>query len=307
MPGIPDEVAGSLGIRPDQITVLKEHPGENGSWLAEAADGRPVVVRRYNALATRADLAYEHAVLAYLSEAGWVVPAPLSDLVGHDGLLYCLTRHVPGRAIRPEPLAQRRRRGRDLARLHLALRDLAGPGGRAGLAGQRPGWQAQHTGPTVHASLDWPGCVRALAEVSPRLASWADAAAASVHEELARLGAADLPLLVVHGDFTEWNVHYWRGRLAGVVDFALTHLDSRPYELAIARSYRAPEMIDAYREELAARGWPLSELEEVAIVPVYRAFRVDMTAWFMAVGQRTGHFDLATIELHLSRTGTGPP
>jgi hypothetical protein len=40
-----------------------------------------------------------------------------------------------------------------------------------------------------------------------------------------------------------WNVHYRRGRLAGVIDFGLAHLDSRPWELAVARTYRAPEAI----------------------------------------------------------------
>ena len=39
---------------------------------------------------------------------------------------------------------------------------------------------------------------------------------------LADIGAAELPLTVVHGDFAEWNVHYERGRLAGVIDFGLT-------------------------------------------------------------------------------------
>src|SRR3981081_1857681 len=51
---------------------------------------------------------------------------------------------------------------------------------------------------------------------------------------LGALGAQALPVMVVHGDFAEWNVHYLRSRLAGVIDFGLTHLDSRPYELAVA-------------------------------------------------------------------------
>ena len=96
-------------------------------------------------------------------------------------------------------------------------------------------------------------------------------------------------------------------RLAGVIDFGLTHLDSRPYELAIARTYRAPEAVDAYRAELARLGWPLSELEEAALGPVYRAFRLDMTAWQLKVGHETGDYDLAMIERQLARTGTPPP
>ncbi len=102
-------------------------------------------------------------------------------------------------------------------------------------------------------------------------------------------------------------MHYLHGKLAGVIDFGLTHLDTRPYELAIARTYRSPQTASAYRAQLAGRGWPLSELEEAAVVPVYRAFRVDMAAWQMEHGRRTGDYDLAMIERQLSRTGTPPP
>jgi hypothetical protein len=101
-------------------------------------------------------------------------------------------------------------------------------------------------------------------------------------------------------------VHYDRGRLAGVVDFGLTHLDSRPYELAIARTYRSPEAAAAYRVELAKLGWPMTELEEAVTDPVYRAFRVDMAAWQAHEGLRSGRYDLAVIERQLERTGVGP-
>jgi Ser/Thr protein kinase RdoA (MazF antagonist) len=295
------DVSGLVpGRRPQRIVTLKDVPRENGSWLLEDHDGR-VVLRRYHEGATPKDLAYEHAALRHLAGTGWVVPEPIGELIRRDGCWYCLTRYVPGRAVAAETPAQRRRRGRDLARLHLALRDL-GP-----RLGQRPGWRAQHEGITVHVSLDWEACLRGLTDASPRFGAWARAAAAETQAALAAIGAHELPVMVVHGDFAEWNVHYERGRLAGVIDFGLTHLDSRPYELAIARTYRAPEAIDAYRAELARLGWPLSQLEEAALGPVYRAFRLDMTAWQLKVGRETGDYDLAMIERQLARTGTPPP
>jgi homoserine kinase type II len=159
----------------------------------------------------------------------------------------------------------------------------------------------------VYPGGNWEERVRGLAAVSPRLAGWAQAAAARVRDSLAVIGADGLPVTVVHGDFAEWNVHYSRGRLAGVIDFGLTHVDTRPYELAIARTYRAPEAAEAYRAELAARGWPLSEREEAAVDPVYRAFRVGMAAAEMEDGRLTGRYDLAMIERKLSRTGTAAP
>jgi Ser/Thr protein kinase RdoA (MazF antagonist) len=298
--GPPADVLARLGVRPGSVRTLKDVPGENASWLAATGTGRRVL-RRYHAGATPADLAYEHAVLRHLGRAGWVVPEPVSELTEHDAAYYCLTRFVPGRAVPDEPEPQRRRRGRDLARLHLALRDL-GP-----RFGQRPGWRAQHAGVTVHTGLDWAACVRGLLAVSQRLGAWAQAAAADTTAGLAAVGAGALPLTVVHGDFAAWNVHYSRGRLAGVVDFGLTHLDSRPYELAIARTYRAPETAAAYAAELARRGWPLTELEQAAIEPVYRAFRLDMAAWAVHAGLLAGQLDLTAVERQLARTGTRPP
>lgn len=300
MTGPPARVLDLLGVLPGSVVALKDLPPGNGSWAAETADGQRVVLRRYHFRSTAADLAYEHRVLVHLSDRGWVVPVPVSRLCEHDGRFYCLTRYVPGRAVAAETAAQQRRRGRDLARLHLGLRGL---GGRLG---QRPGWRAQHSGFSVHTGLDWQACVRALSEASPRLGQWLQSAAAQAHADLAAVGADGLPLLVVHGDFAEWNVHYDRGRLAGVVDFGLTHLDSRPYELAIARTYRAPQVTEAYRAQLARLGWPLSELEEAAIEPVYRAFRVDMASWPAEELLRGGEANLAVIERQLARTGTKP-
>jgi Ser/Thr protein kinase RdoA (MazF antagonist) len=295
------QVLELMGLRPRRIVELKDVPLGNGNWLIETAGGERFVVRRYHPQTTEEDLGYEHAVLGYLAAAGWVVPAAIGQAVRWQGRWYCLTRYVPGQAVRPEDAGQRRRRGRDLARLHRAVR------GVEERIGQRPGWRPQHSAVTVRAANQWDVCVRGLAAVSPRLASWADAAATQAHETLAALGTDALPVVVVHGDFAEWNVHYDNERLAGVIDFGLTHVDSRPYELAIARTYRAPEMLDAYRAELAACGWPLSELEEAAIGPVYRAFRVGMVAAEMEDGLITGNFDLAMIERQLSRTGTAAP
>jgi Ser/Thr protein kinase RdoA (MazF antagonist) len=298
--GVPAQVLDALGLQPLSVIALKDVPLENGSWLVKLRGGE-CVLRRYHVGAVPEDLSYEHSVLRYLAAAGWVVPEPIGQLIHYAGRWYCPTRYVPGEAISRESAGQRRRRGRDLARLHLALRSL---GGRIG---QRHGWRTQHSGVTVHTGIDWDACVRGVMEVSPRLGCWACAAAAEARDALAAIGADELPVTVVHGDFAEWNVHYEHGQLAGVIDFGLTHLDSRPYELAIARTYRSPETIDAYRAELARSGWPLSELEEAAVGPINRSFRVDVAAWEMDHGRRTGDYDVAMIERQLARTGTAPP
>ncbi|HEX4088045.1 MAG TPA: phosphotransferase [Trebonia sp.] len=297
----PDQALSLLGVRAGRVVALKDVPIGNGNWLVETVAGQRMVLRRYWPQATEAELAYEHAVLRHLAGVGWVVPAALGDPVRWQGRWWCLTRYVPGQPVRGEDAGQRGRRGRDLARLHLALRGLTER------VGQRPGWRAQHRGVSVQDGDRWEERVRGLASVSPRLASWAQAAAAEAGASLAALGADALPVMVVHGDFAEWNVHYDGERLAGVIDFGLAHVDTRPYELAIARAYRAPELIASYRAELASCGWPLSALEEAAIGPVYRAFRVGMAAAELADGLTTGVYNLAMIERQLSMTGTPPP
>jgi Ser/Thr protein kinase RdoA (MazF antagonist) len=302
---VPDEppaaVLAALGAGRCEVTALSDVPGGNANWLINGDSGHRLVLRRHHSEATPAGLAWEHAVLHHLAGAGWTVPEPLGELTEYQGHWYELNRYVPGHPVRPEGRGEQAQRGRVLARLHLALREL---GDRIG---PRPGWRPQHTHTTGLTSIDWGASVRALAAASPRLAEWASTAAAGTRSELAAAGAAALPVTVVHGDFAEWNMHYTGGHLTGVIDFELTHLDSRPFELAMARTYRAPAAAAAYRAELARLGWPLSPLEESATGPVYRAVRVGLAAWPLEQGRRTGRFDLAAIERPLSRSGTPPP
>ena len=295
------DVLAVLDVRATEITVLKDLPYGNRCWLVQGFRGDALVLRRYHDLAAHEDLVYEHAVLRHLADHGWVVPDPIGELVHHAGGWWCLTRFVPGGPVRDETTDQRRRRGRDLALLHLALRGLEGH------LGQRPGWQAQHTAVSVHTDINWDAALRRFARVHPRLADWAYSAAVDARRVLGAIGTDGLPTLVVHGDFHEGNVHYDRAGLAGVIDFGLTHVDSRPYELAIARTYRAPEAVDAYREALARSDWPLIDVEEAAIEPIHHAFRTDMVAWQLDHGGRVGVYDTAMIERQLLRTPTPPP
>jgi Ser/Thr protein kinase RdoA (MazF antagonist) len=66
--------------------------------------------------------------------------------------------------------------------------------------------------------------------------------AARFGEAAAALEARDLPGVfaghprrIVHGDFSPWNIRVRGGRLAGVIDFDLAHLDVRAADVAWAR------------------------------------------------------------------------
>ena len=287
-----------LGVGVRRFRRIGEHVAKEGNanWHVWTAGSQRSVLRRYHSWTTPEDLEYEHTVLRFLVAAGWKAPAPLAGPLEHQGRWYCLTSYVLGRARKKATAAERHQRGRDLAKLQMALRPLSGT------IGQRPRFRALHEAIPAHRDLDWAGGIEALASQSSDLADWAERARAAAIDELQRLGAADLPVTLVHGDFAEWNVHYQRARLVGVVDFAMTHLDSRPSELAIARTYRSPEVIAGYCERLKQLGWPLSELEDAAIEPMNRAFRVDMTAWLLEEGRRLGRFDTDMIIRQLERT-----
>lgn len=82
-----------------------------------------------------------------------------------------------------------------------------------------------------------------------------------------------------HGDFTRWNLLFAGARLSGVIDFDLTHLDSRAADLAMARAARTPAVLDGYRAEAERLGWPLAPEEEAAVTSLDAALRIAIIGW----------------------------
>src|SRR3984957_8931784 len=111
------QVLTLMGLRPSRVVMLKDVPLGNGNWLVETATAERFVLRRYRPQVTQQDLAYAHAVLGHLASVGWVVPAALGAPIFSCVVWSCLPGSVPAEPIRAEDAGQRRRRGRDLARL----------------------------------------------------------------------------------------------------------------------------------------------------------------------------------------------
>ena len=108
-----------------------------------------------------------------------------------------------------------------------------------------------------------------------------------------------LPQAIVHGDFASWNVHFDDdGQLAGVIDFDLSHPDSRSWEFVIARLDLAPELLAGYQRATAD---PLSDPELAAIEPLQIVLQVLMVMAGLWNGQHSGHFDEAMIAAHLAK------
>jgi len=67
------------------------------------------------------------------------------------------------------------------------------------------------------------------------------------------------PGIVIHGDFTPWNLRYQEGKLTGILDFELAHWDHRVGDFALSWRGKYDEVIYGYDEvtPLDAEEWEL--------------------------------------------------
>jgi Ser/Thr protein kinase RdoA (MazF antagonist) len=259
--------------------ALGQHLGgsRNKHWVARSR-GQPVVLRRYGE-PVPADVGYELRVVQELANRGWPVPEPIGDPIVLNGVTWVVMRWLRGNAL-PEPgePAEQRSRGRLLARLHLHAAELTP-------LGQRSGWlRADEL--VTDPELD--GVLRAYESYYPedaRLLRW--------HLDHARQAFADLEVgtarqLVLHGDFTPWNLHYDRGELSGILDFDFTHLDFLVADFALSWRGRYDDVVSGYQEIT-----PLDPIDLALITPVY-------WAW-MFIGVRTAIEGMIRGEVEPSR------
>lgn len=122
------------GVTP--VTTRRIKRGRNVHWVVTTTSD-PVVLRKYAAECTSAEVDYEIQVLLHLAGQEWPVPIPLAAPVSRPDGIWCLFSYLPGRSPAPRSrasvVAEQQRRGRLLARLHADTAPLAA-------LGQRPGW-----------------------------------------------------------------------------------------------------------------------------------------------------------------------
>ena len=296
------DIADLLGLRIERFEETRATDAEsvgNGNWLGWTDKGECLVLRRYHMLHTEESLAYESKVLHHLTAKGWSVPTPIAGPIRYDERLWAATRFVPGKPHAAETPEQVEERGTLLARLHADLRELE--------PAPREGFFVACDLDAMGAFQDWGPGVAALRTERPDLADWADAAMAEAKELVAERNLRELPRIVVHGDFAEWNLHFTDDRLSGIIDFDLTHGDSRSWEFVIALVHRSPGLLTGYQRTATELGIPLTEEEIAAIEPLQRVFRVNMVMADLWSGPRAGGFNLPNIEHQLGLTKTPKP
>ncbi len=263
-----------FNVTPTAVRRIRR--GRNIHWVVRTATA-PVVLRRYASDCTPAGVAYELAVLAHLGERGWPVPPLLAPaVVSHCGI-WCLFGYLGGRRRSLRSAAGRRTddvlRGRLLAELHADLADIKH-------LGQRDGWRT-----TPEGLFDRTGKQPAndvLQEYASRdpetgrlLLEYLDEATKRLSELMPE---APEPI-VIHGDFTPWNLRFAAGRLSGVLDFDITHLDLRVADFALSWRGRYDGVLEGY-EQVS----PLSDIERELLIPVYWAWMIAVALWSIEEG-----------------------
>jgi Ser/Thr protein kinase RdoA (MazF antagonist) len=221
-------------------------------WWVESQD-RWYILKRYHPWLSRDAVTYEHSVLRELADHGLPVAVPLTAEGGDTSVrsgeaLWGLYPFLPGRpAAARDWMWHAPKAAECLALLHNALAQCA-PAGRA-----HPDWEAW-TSTRLDALIGgWPY----VAEVGGGLVG-------AVRDHLAHryfgAGSAQLPAIIVHGEYTPMNV-LWNGQqLVGIVDFEKAHADSALFDFAAGLGSRHPPLLRAVLATYT-RVRPLSEAE----------------------------------------------
>lgn len=223
-------IVRAFGIEPDAIRRVSQR--QNTHWRVRAGADR-YALRRVGAwLDVENDIDWEVAVVRQWAAAGMPVAAPLGPPLQIDGATWLMMPWLRGRPLGRQPWtdAEYEQLGGLLAAVHLDTAAVPVPA-------QRPGW-------TSYVDAAWPvagGAARRAvllaelakvdAEVARRFACAADALEA---RDLPRV-FAHYPRRTIHADFGPWNIRLHGGRLVGVLDFELAHVDLVAGDVAQSR------------------------------------------------------------------------
>ncbi len=251
-----------MGISASRIQLIAHR--QNTHWLVESA-GQRAVLRQYASDRSHGDVRWELRLLERLDERGWPVPTPVAPSVEAGGSIWCAFRYMSGRAPAPRSVAgvraEQRRRGRLLAQLHADMSDLVE-------IGQREGWRRADEGLFDRTGkLPVDEVLSQYEHESPEEGGVLRAYADRMRERLSELLPYAPTPVVVHGDFTPWNIRYLRGTLSAVLDFDSAHLDLRVADFALSWRGHYDDVVRGY-EEVS----PLEPVEQELLLPIYWAW-----------------------------------
>ncbi len=271
----PRDALANMGIQPSRIRCITHR--RNTHWLVDTPERR-LVLRRYASDRTPGDVAYEIQLLDYLQKRGWPIPTLVAPTIEVMNTSWCAFEYMPGRAPAPRSSngvrAEQRRRGQLLALLPADMRDMAS-------VGQRESWRRADEG-----LFDRTGRMPAddvLAQYERR--SPEDGRILRMYDEQMQerlrelLPYAPVPV-VVHGDFTPWNIRFIGGHLSAILDFDAAHLDLRVADFALTWRGQYHDVVYGY-EDVS----PLEDIEKALIVPIFWAWIIGSSIAGMETGE----------------------
>jgi Ser/Thr protein kinase RdoA (MazF antagonist) len=159
-----------------------------------------------------------------LRERGWPVSELVEQPLHHAGQIWCLLTKLSGSGTTDKSKDEQLRRGRLLAQLHESTAELTD-------LGQRAGFQLPHE------ILSDPGLRGALQKYEVLRPDTGYLLRWHLEKALHRLDVLEVSQadkLVLHSDFTSWNVLYVDDTLTGILDFEATHLNYRVADFALS-------------------------------------------------------------------------
>lgn len=243
----------------------------NQHWLVNFRNER-LVLRRWTKLSEVDDIEYEARLLKSIAALGWPVAPVVEGPVELWGQMWCLFPYLRGDPPSiDKPIDEQRARGRLLAQFHADLVKLRG-------FGQRGSWRR----------CENILCDRTLDQLlleherkrpeEVRILRW--------HLERARERVAGLKLqarpgVVIHGDFTPWNLRFQDGKLSGILDFELAHWDHRVADFALSWRGKYDEVVYGYDEVS-----PLEPEEWELLTPMWWAGLIEGACRHLSEGTR---------------------
>ncbi|NBD24579.1 phosphotransferase enzyme family protein [Paenibacillus glycinis] len=239
----------------------------NQHWLVKCR-GESLVLRLWSKDAD--DIEYEVRLLKSIAALGYPVAPVIEGPIVLGGKVWSLFPYLQGDPPSiDDPIAEQRARGRLLAQFHADLSKLDG-------FGQRKHWRR------CEEILDDPTIDRLLTENERersdevRILRW--------HLNRARERVKGLQLrnksgIVIHGDFTPWNLRFQEGKLSGILDFELAHWDHRIGDFALSWRGKYDEVVYGYHEVS-----PLDPEEWELLTPLWWAGLIESACKHMAEG-----------------------
>jgi len=250
-----DEILTHFGVR----FVAPLGGRLNQHWLVESRREQMVLRRWWQSAESVgcASINYEVRLIARLAALGWPVAPTVegpTELAGH---LWSLAPFLPGEPSSTHgSIVEQRARGRLLAQFHAGLAQIKG-------LGQRPGWRRCEEILADPALDDVLSRNEQGYSEEVRILRWHLERA---RERIAGLSLASRPGMIIHGDFTHWNLLFTNGRLCGLLDFELARWDHRVGDFALSWRGKYDEVIYGYAEVS-----PLGPEEWALITPLWWA------------------------------------